>query len=63
MPEQSDLPDKYRGLLDWYESVYARRSRRAEPEDALLSLRGSGRSLWADEPADKYVLRLRQGWE
>jgi len=31
----------------------ARRSRRAKTEDALLSLRGSGRSLWADEPADK----------
>jgi hypothetical protein len=28
----------------------------------LLALRGSGRDLWADEPADAYVRRLREGW-
>jgi hypothetical protein len=27
--------------------------------DPLLALRGSGRSLWADEHADEYVKRLR----
>jgi len=30
--------------------------------DPLLALRGSGRALWADEPADAYVQRLREGW-
>ena len=30
--------------------------------DLLLSLRGSGRALWADEHADVYVGRLREGW-
>jgi hypothetical protein len=29
----------------------------------LLSLRGSGKKLWADEHADEYVRRLREGWE
>jgi len=31
--------------------------------DALLALQGSGRDLWADEHADEYVNRLREGWE
>ena len=63
MPDRSGLPPKYRALLDWYEATYARRPRRHAVEDVLLGLRGSGRSLWEDEPADRYVLRLRQGWE
>jgi hypothetical protein len=29
----------------------------------LLSSRGSGKKLWADESADDYVRRLREGWE
>jgi hypothetical protein len=63
MPDRGSLPLKYRVLVDWYEDTYARRPRRAAEEDLLLALRGSGRSLWEDEPADPYVLRLRQGWE
>ena len=31
--------------------------------DAILALAGSGRELWADEHADDYVRRLREGWE
>jgi hypothetical protein len=30
--------------------------------DPLLALCGSGKRLWADEHADEYVARLRQGW-
>jgi hypothetical protein len=63
MPDRGSLPAKYRALVDWYEGTYARRARRAAEEDLLLALHGSGRSLWEDEPADPYVLRLRQGWE
>jgi hypothetical protein len=33
-----------------------------EEGDPLLALRGSGRELWADEQADQYVRRLREGW-
>ncbi len=29
-------------------------------DDPLLSLRGSGKALWADEHADEYVRRLRE---
>jgi hypothetical protein len=31
--------------------------------DQLLALIGSGRDLWANEHADEYVNRLREGWE
>jgi hypothetical protein len=31
--------------------------------DPLLVLRGSGKELWADEHADEYVRRLREGWD
>ena len=32
------------------------------PPDPILALRGLGRTLWADEDADAYVSRLREGW-
>jgi hypothetical protein len=59
LPE--DLPQRYRQLLDWYESQYTREARPKEP-DPLLALRGSGSELWAKEHADDYVKRLREGW-
>lgn len=61
LPEASDLPPEYRDLLTWYRREYSRAA--GEPgDDALLSLRGSGRTLWADEAADAYINRLREGW-
>jgi hypothetical protein len=60
-PERQNLPEQYRPLLDWYESEYVRQTTQPEP-DPLLALRGSGRELWADEHADDYVRRLREGW-
>ena len=30
--------------------------------DPILSLRRTGNALWAEEDADAYVSRLRQGW-
>lgn len=35
----------------------------ASKSDPLLALVGSGRDLWANEHADEYVDRLREGWE
>jgi hypothetical protein len=29
----------------------------------LLALIGYGKEIWADEHADEYVQRLREGWE
>ncbi len=62
-PVRAAIPPKCHPLLDWYERDYAPQ-RGLKPEaDALLALRGSGRELWADEHADQYVRRLREGWE
>lgn len=61
IPERQNLPERYMPLLGWYESHYARRTMRKEA-DPLLALKGSGRELWADEHADDYVKRLREGW-
>jgi len=37
---------------------------RADREtDPLLALRGSGKHIWADEHADTYIARLREGWD
>jgi hypothetical protein len=52
---------EYRELLAWYRTDYARRPYAARGPDPLLALRGSGRGLWADEPADSYVRGRREG--
>jgi hypothetical protein len=62
VPRRENLPREYRFLLDWYSAEYSRNS--LDPEnDRLLALQGSGKDLWADEHADEYVRRLREGWE
>ena len=34
-----------------------------DASDPILALRGMGREIWANEDADAYVDRLRQGWQ
>jgi hypothetical protein len=63
VPEQDELPQRYRQLLDWYRDWSAATAKKRSAEDPLLALRGSGKHLWADEHADEYVRRLREGWE
>jgi len=58
-PAPEELPDAYLDLLEWYREW----SGQGTEPDPLLALAGSGRALWADEPADAYVRRLREGWE
>lgn len=62
-PSRSGIPAEYHGLLDWYFGEYARRESPSPVVDPLLAVRGSGKGLWADEHADAYVRRLRDGWE
>ncbi len=62
-PAREEIPAEYHELLDWYSQNYARRRAGGAETDPLLALRGSGRALWADEHADDYVRRLREGWE
>lgn len=61
-PELSDMPYGYNGLLAWYRDWCARTAASCRDADGLLALAGSGKHLWADEPADDYIRRLREGW-
>ncbi len=63
VPEKEELPERYRGLLDWYYNDYLRSSRKRDPNDSILALVGSGREIWRDEDPDTYVRRLREGWQ
>lgn len=63
IPVRTELPEAYANLLSWYESWCQTESRRAAEHDQLLSLIGSGKRIWADEHADKYIDRLRSGWK
>jgi len=63
-PNAGDLPENwFTGLLSWYRNWCADAARRTAEQDPLLALYGSGKDLWADEHADEYVRRLREGWE
>lgn len=61
-PREDELPPEYRELLTWYRRDYVGDDSRREV-DPILALRGAGRALWADETADDYVRRLREGWQ
>lgn len=63
VPAREDLPEQYRSLLDWYREWNNDNSEDRAENDPLLALYGSGKDLWADEHADEYIRRLREGWE
>jgi hypothetical protein len=63
MPMREDLPSEYVNLLDWYRDWNRDRTEDRIKNDPLLALYGSGKDLWADEHADEYIQRLREGWE
>lgn len=68
VPLREDMPERYRGLLDWYEESYAgslaRRKTGAgkETTDPILTLRGLGKELKSKEHPDAHVAKLREGW-
>lgn len=61
LPELQELPDRYKALIRWYEKWVENNG--GQKNDPLSALYGIGKQLWADEPADKYVSRLREEWE
>ena len=63
VPAREDIPSEYAYLLDWYQDWSQDSVDDRIKNDPLLALRGSGKELWADEHADEYVRRLREGWE
>jgi hypothetical protein len=63
VPSEESIPAEYRPLLKWYANWSKSQPGRKGRFDALLQLVGSGRKIWANEHADEYVNRLREGWE
>lgn len=63
IPERDEIPSRYGALLDWYKDWSRDRVEDRIKNDPLLALYGDGKELWADESADDYVRRLREGWE
>ena len=61
-PRREDIPERYRSLLDWYETEYVRRADGGEEPDPILALVGLGKEIWNGEHPDEYVRRLREGW-
>lgn len=62
-PAREDIPPNYAYLLDWYREWNKNNLEDRIKNDPLLALRGSGKHIWADEHADEYIRRLREGWE
>jgi hypothetical protein len=62
-PAREDIPTQYVSLLDWYRDWNKDDIEERIKNDPLLALRGSGKHIWADEHADEYIRRLREGWE
>jgi hypothetical protein len=63
VPAREDIPAEYASLLDWYREWNKDDVEQRIKNDPLLALYGSGKDLWADEHADEYIRRLREGWE
>jgi hypothetical protein len=62
-PNPEDLPTGHDDVLRWYRDWSEEATRNQLGNAPLLEAQGSGKHLWADEPADEYVRRLREGWE
>jgi|SRR5450631_660339 len=63
VPDGENVPPEYAKLLDWYQDWARHMAQDKIKSDPLLALCGSGKDLWADEHADEYIRRLREGWE
>jgi hypothetical protein len=64
IPQAGDLPENwFRGNFSWYRGWGRENIEERIKNDPLLALYGDGKDLWADEKADDYVRRLREGWE
>lgn len=62
VPDAREVPPVYGALLDWYRREYVGADG-GNDADPILSLRGMGKEIWAQEDADTYVNRLREGWQ
>jgi hypothetical protein len=63
VPAREEIPSEYSELVDWYRDWSQDSIEDRIKNDPLLALYGDGNDLWAEEKADDYVRRLREGWE
>ena len=63
VPAREEVPPEYSHLLDWYRDWSQDSIEERIKNDPLLALYGDGKDLWADEHADEYVRRIREGWD
>jgi hypothetical protein len=63
VPAREEIPSEYSELVDWYRDWSQDSIEDRIKNDPLLALYGDGKDLWAEEKADDYVRRLREGWE
>ena len=63
-PDPADLPPQYAELIEWAKERYGTEApNQTRWLDGAFQIIGLGKEIWADEDPDKYVDRLRQGWE
>jgi len=62
-PSAADIPSQYLPLLQWYGDWEKDGVKDRIKNNPLMALFGSGKEVWADEDADAYIRRLREGWE
>jgi hypothetical protein len=62
-PASESIPADYENLLRWYQEWSRAENAAESTTDPLLSLAASGSQIWANEPGDDFVRRLREGWE
>ncbi len=60
-PKWERLPEQFKDLQDWYESVWNSPSALIA-NDPLLNAIGTGREIWNGIDPDAYVTELRDGW-
>lgn len=63
IPGPNEMPVGYAALLLWYRNWASATAIASSEADPLTALAGLGKNLWADEHADEYVRRIREGWE
>lgn len=68
VPEKAEIPMEYHHLVDWYCNEYCNQPPASAPADdgwlgGLVAMKGIGSHLWANDNADDYVAKLREGWD
>jgi hypothetical protein len=61
-PNPDEIPPEYGEWVTWAQQRFHSVRNLASGLAGLIALRGTGSSIWGNEPADQYVNRLRENW-